>query len=207
MNEYHESQKLYQTFHLKHSCFSYESPPFHPTPVVHPSYKCCPKFPLPPPHLDFRRISASSRYPFKPLQFATFFPSRCFYELTLASRTEVKLGSSSLSLLISPQSHDVIPRRRPRDWRRFRYTPPHHRQPFLFQSMFFSNHYYIYTTILISNPGIGRAAAISFVLEGCHQIAICDRNLDGLHETQRYMKNSSNDVKILINQVDMLKEA
>jgi len=64
-----------------------------------------------------------------------------------------------------------------------------------------------YTTILISNPGIGRAAAISFALEGCRQIAICDRNLDGLHETQRHMKDFSNDVEILINQVDMLKEA
>ncbi len=61
--------------------------------------------------------------------------------------------------------------------------------------------------MLISSLGIGRATAVSFALEGCSQIAICDRNLEGLHGTERLMKDVSKDVEILVNQVDMLEEA
>jgi NAD(P)-dependent dehydrogenase (short-subunit alcohol dehydrogenase family) len=53
--------------------------------------------------------------------------------------------------------------------------------------------------------GIGRQTAISFALEGCRSIAICDRNLEGLVETQKLMKDVSQDVHVLIQQVDMLK--
>ncbi|KAN0102674.1 short chain dehydrogenase [Hyaloscypha variabilis] len=54
--------------------------------------------------------------------------------------------------------------------------------------------------------GIGRATAISFALEGCRQIAISDINLNGLHETAKYMKEVSSDVDILVQQVDMQEE-
>lgn len=56
------------------------------------------------------------------------------------------------------------------------------------------------------DTGIGRATAISFALEGCGQIAICDRNLEGLKETEKFMKDVSNNVDILINQVDTTDE-
>lgn len=52
--------------------------------------------------------------------------------------------------------------------------------------------------------GIGRATAISFALEGCHQIAICDRNHEGLLETEKYMREVSTHCDILVHQVDML---
>jgi NAD(P)-dependent dehydrogenase (short-subunit alcohol dehydrogenase family) len=57
------------------------------------------------------------------------------------------------------------------------------------------------------NLGIGRATAISFVLEGCRQIAISDINLTGLHETEKYMKEVSTDVDVVVTQVDMQEEA
>ncbi|CZR59050.1 related to dehydrogenase [Phialocephala subalpina] len=52
--------------------------------------------------------------------------------------------------------------------------------------------------------GIGRATAISFALEGCHQIAICDRNHEALLETEKYMREVSTHCDILVHQVDML---
>jgi NAD(P)-dependent dehydrogenase (short-subunit alcohol dehydrogenase family) len=52
--------------------------------------------------------------------------------------------------------------------------------------------------------GIGRATAISFALEGCPSVAICDRNLEGLHETEKYMREVSAHCEILVYQVDML---
>jgi hypothetical protein len=55
--------------------------------------------------------------------------------------------------------------------------------------------------------GIGRATAISFTLEGCGQIVISDINLTSLHETEKYMREVSSDVDILVNQVDMQEEA
>lgn len=57
------------------------------------------------------------------------------------------------------------------------------------------------------NTGIGRATAISFALEGCGQIAISDRNLEGLKETEKFMKDVSSNIDILINQVDTTEEA
>ncbi|KUJ20054.1 NAD(P)-binding protein [Mollisia scopiformis] len=52
--------------------------------------------------------------------------------------------------------------------------------------------------------GIGRATAVSFALEGCYQVAICDRNLEGLVETEKYMREVSATCDILVHQVDML---
>ncbi|OWP01915.1 hypothetical protein B2J93_4765 [Marssonina coronariae] len=54
--------------------------------------------------------------------------------------------------------------------------------------------------------GIGRATAISFSLEGCPQIAICDKNRDGLLKTEKYMKEVSAQAEILVCPVDMLEE-
>ncbi|KAJ5033413.1 uncharacterized protein L3040_008529 [Drepanopeziza brunnea f. sp. 'multigermtubi'] len=54
--------------------------------------------------------------------------------------------------------------------------------------------------------GIGRAVAISFALEGCPQIIICDKNRDGLVETEKYMKEVSSFAEILVYPVDMLEE-
>ncbi|MAD83036.1 MAG: hypothetical protein CL912_08730 [Deltaproteobacteria bacterium] len=53
---------------------------------------------------------------------------------------------------------------------------------------------------------MGRAIAISFALEGCPQIAICDRNREGLLETEKYMKEVSAFAEVMIYQVDMLEE-
>ncbi len=80
---------------------------------------------------------------------------------------------------------------------------------FLISSAIFIFFFFLYisNTVLISSLGIGRATAVSFALEGCSQIAICDRNLEGLHGTVRLMKDVSRDVEILVNQVDMLEEA
>lgn len=43
-------------------------------------------------------------------------------------------------------------------------------------------------------------------MEGCPHIAICDRNREGLVETEKYMKEVSTFVEILVYQVDMLEE-
>lgn len=56
----------------------------------------------------------------------------------------------------------------------------------------------------MSHKGIGRATAVSFALEGCFQIAICDRNHEGLLETEKYMREVSPHCDILVQQVDML---
>lgn len=56
------------------------------------------------------------------------------------------------------------------------------------------------------SQGIGRATAVSFALEGCQRIAICDRNLEGLIETEKCMKEVSSYAEVLKIQVDMLEE-
>jgi NAD(P)-dependent dehydrogenase (short-subunit alcohol dehydrogenase family) len=64
---------------------------------------------------------------------------------------------------------------------------------------------YIVFNLSPKPSGIGRQTAISFALEGCRSIAICDRNLEGLVETEKLMHDVSQDVKVLIQQVDMLE--
>jgi NAD(P)-dependent dehydrogenase (short-subunit alcohol dehydrogenase family) len=64
---------------------------------------------------------------------------------------------------------------------------------------------YIVSNLSLKPSGIGRQTAISFTLEGCRSIAICDRNLEGLVETEKFMKDVSQDVDVLIPQVDMLE--
>jgi NAD(P)-dependent dehydrogenase (short-subunit alcohol dehydrogenase family) len=54
--------------------------------------------------------------------------------------------------------------------------------------------------------GIGRATSISFALEGCYRISICDRNREGLLETEKYMREVSPHAEIVITVVDMLEE-
>lgn len=54
--------------------------------------------------------------------------------------------------------------------------------------------------------GIGRATALSFALEGCTQIAICDRNAAGLQETSALIREKSENAEVLVHEVDMLKE-
>ena len=60
---------------------------------------------------------------------------------------------------------------------------------------------------MLKNTGIGRATAISFAVEGCPKIAISDRNLEGLLETEKKVQDVSKDVVVLVNQVDMVIES
>jgi hypothetical protein len=64
---------------------------------------------------------------------------------------------------------------------------------------------YIVFNLSPKPSGIGRQTAISFALEGCRSIAICDRNLERIVETEKLMKDVSQDVEVLIQQVDMLE--
>lgn len=104
----------------------------------------------------------------------------------------------SISHIISkPSNYDVIPGRSISYRRRIRY----------FHSI--SNQFISLSPekrLLNLSKGIGRATAVSFALEGCHRIAICDRNIEGLVETEKCMKEVSSYAEILKIKVDMLEE-
>jgi NAD(P)-dependent dehydrogenase (short-subunit alcohol dehydrogenase family) len=56
-------------------------------------------------------------------------------------------------------------------------------------------------------PGIGRQIAKSFAAEGCSQIALLDRDDDGLSETARLCKAQSTNVQTFVIPFDVRMES